>query len=216
VKAIAVVNQKGGVGKTTVAVNLSAELAESASTLLVDADPQASAAGWVSRAPQDRPYPARWQEITDAREIRIVPSLNGFEWVVIDGPPSLGSPLMDAALAIADLAIIPVTPSVIDLMSMVEATAVSVQKALAENPKLLFAVLINRRQPGTAMAQEVRSALEAEGIPVFNTEWSQSTAHVSAAAEGIPVSRYRGWNWRAAYREVSALANEVREVLGEQ
>jgi cellulose biosynthesis protein BcsQ len=122
---------------------------------------------------------------------------------------------MDTALAVADLAVIPVTPSVIDLMSMVEATTVSIQKALADNPKLLFAVLINRRQPGTTMAQEVRGALEAEGIPVFTTEWSQSTAHVSAAAEGVPVSLYRGWNWRAAYREVSALADEVREVLSE-
>lgn len=212
-KTIAVVNQKGGVGKTTVAVNLSAELAEGTSTLLVDADPQASAAGWVARAPEDRPYPGTWREVTNAAELRTIPSLNGFDWTVIDGPPSLGSPLMDTALAVADLAIIPVTPSVIDLMSMVEATTVSIQKALADNPKLLFAVLINRRQPGTTMAQEVRGALEAEGIPVFETEWSQSTAHVSAAAEGIPVSRYRGWNWRAAHREVAALADEVREVL---
>lgn len=213
-KTISVVNQKGGVGKTTVAVNLLAELAAGTSALLIDADPQASAAGWVSRAPEDRSYPGRWREVTDAEELKTIPSLAGFDWTVIDGPPSLGSPLMDVALAVADLAIIPVTPSVIDLMSMVEATAVSVQKALTDNPNLFFAVLINRRQPGTTMAQEVRGALEAEGIPVFNTEWSQSTAHVSAAAEGIPVSRYRGWNWRAAYREVSALADEVREVLG--
>lgn len=211
-KIISVVNQKGGVGKTTVSVNLSAELAEDA-TMLVDADPQASAVGWVSRAPADRPFPARWKEITNSSELRGLPGLNNVDWVVIDGPPSLSTPVMDAALAVADLAIIPVTPSVIDLMSMVEATTVSIQRALADNPKLLFAVLINRLQPGTTMAQEVRSALEGEGIPVFETEWSQSTAHVSAAAEGIPVSLYRGWNWRAAYREVTALGKEVREVL---
>jgi len=206
------VNQKGGVGKTTVSVNLAAELAGHGSTLLLDADPQRSAAGWVSRTPDDKPYPAEVRCANSAADILGLRDLD-FAYTVIDGPPSLESPRMDASLEVADLALVPVTPSVIDLMSMVEATVVSIQKALRKNPELLYAVLINRKLPGTTMAQEVRGALEGEGIPVFEAEWSQSTAHINAAAEGIPVKFHRGWNWRTPYREVTALSDELLEVL---
>lgn len=212
-KYVAVLNQKGGVGKTTVSYNLASELADLGDTRLVDADPQASAAGWVTRAPSDRPYPAICSELADPNQVRQLRSETEAAWTVIDGPPSLDSPMMQAALAVADLAIIPITPSVIDLTSMIEATVVSVNEAMKTNPTLMYAVLINRRQIGTNMSTEVRNALQAEGIPVFTTEWSQSTAHVSAAAEGVPVKLYRGWNWRATHREIQSLVEEVKEVL---
>jgi chromosome partitioning protein len=122
------VNQKGGVGKTTVSVNLAAELAEYGATLLLDADPQKSATGWVSRAPNDKPYPAEVRSANSAEDILALHTLD-FAYVVIDGPPSLESPRMDASLQVADLALVPVTPSVIDLTSMVEATVVSIDGA---------------------------------------------------------------------------------------
>ncbi len=94
---------------------------------------------------------------------------------------------------------------------MMEATVTSIQDALRKNPDLLYAVLINRKLPGTTMSQEVRGALEGEGIPVFATEWSQSSAHVNAAAEGLTVKDFRGWNWRSPHKEVVALTGELME-----
>lgn len=199
-------------GKTTVSVNLAAELAAHGRTLLLDADPQRSSSGWVERAPANKLYPAD-TTYADSKNVIFGARELSYDYIVIDGPPSLTSPHMDASLEVAHVALVPVTPSVIDLMSMMETTVTSIQAAMDKNPELLYAVLINRKLPGTTMAREVRGALESEGVPVCETEWSQSSAHVNAAAEGIALQAYRGWNWRTPYREVAALTDELLEVL---
>ena len=193
-------------------MNLAAELALHKRTLLLDADPQRSSSGWTQRSPAHRPYPADIRYAESENDIRALRGLP-YAFVVIDGPPSLQAPQMNASLEVAHLAVVPVTPSVIDLMSMMEATVKSIQHALRKNPDLLYAVLINRKLPGTTMAQEIRGALEGEGVPVFATEWNQSSAHVNAAAEGVTVKDFRGWNWRSPRREVTSLTSEVLEVL---
>ena len=92
------------------------------------------------------PIPQTFATLNRENDIRALRGLP-YAFVVIDGPPSLQAPQMDASLEVAHLAVVPVTPSVIDLMSMMEATVKSIQHALRKNPDLLYAVLINRKLP---------------------------------------------------------------------
>ena len=111
-RIIALVNQKGGPGKTTLAMHLAGELARRGARVMVaDADPQATATRWAAAAPEDLPFPAAVAGLaaTDGRIHREF--IDVFDFVVVDCPPSADSPVSQSALLVADLALVPVIPS---------------------------------------------------------------------------------------------------------
>ena len=122
---IAVVNSKGGTGKTTLAAALAVRAAkESKRVAMVDLDPQRSLAEWYNMRAGATGNPRMFANERDAGAAREKLERDGWDWVFMDGPPGAVVTVKEMVDA-ADFAVIPVKPSGIDLLATVEAVALA-------------------------------------------------------------------------------------------
>lgn len=124
-KILAVFNGKGGVGKTTTAVNLAAIFAETHDVLLVDADAQASASWWADRADSDLGFDVSKEE--NPALLGKLKSIEGYDLIVVDTPPAISSQSLEAVLPIVDYLLLPTPPAPMDIAALVQ----TVKKVIA-------------------------------------------------------------------------------------
>lgn len=181
-QVIAVLNQKGGSGKTTVSTHLARALQLlGKSVVLVDSDPQGSARDWAaSNAEQivsvigiDRP--------TIEKDLK---SLAPTDFAIIDGAPQAAD-LAASAIKAANFVLIPVQPSPYDIWAANDLVDLVKQRIEITDGALKSAFVVSRAIANTKLGAEVAEALEGYGLPILSSRIHQRVVYPSTAATGL-------------------------------
>lgn len=205
---VALLNQKGGVGKTTLALHLAGEWAGRGKRVtLIDADPQGSALDWSQQRARENGI-RLFGVVGLARDTlhREAPELaRDADFIVIDGPPRIAG-LMRSALLAADLVLIPVQPSPFDGWASAEMLAL-VAEARIYRPALAARFVLNRCGARTIIARETAETLAEHDPPVLSTTIGQRVVFADAAQSGRLASEIDPDSQAA--REIAAVATEI-------
>ena len=214
-KIISVIQQKGGVGKTTLAVNLAHQLKElypKKRVMLADADPQKSASNWINRGIKSG---FNGVDITPVapdstgKNLKTELGKINSDFIIVDLPPAIEALSLRAALY-SDLMLIPVGASVLDMEAAEEAIRVC-EEALELDKNKKFVLVPMKVQSNTIAGKELIKVL-ADWGPVSQVSISLRVAFAEAALKGVGINHYARDS--AAHKELKKLAMEAIKLLG--
>ena len=209
---IALINQKGGCGKSTTAVHFSYWLATKKKTkvLLVDADAQQSSSGWLEG--MESPIPHKVVQTPDDLLEQIPELAKQCSQLVVDGPASLAEATR-AILFRADFAIIPVQPTGVDLRSASEAVRLIKQAQSVRGGPPAAAVFLSRAVKGTKLKDEAIALLsQTPEVTMLKTVIHQKQAIADTSGQSATVwdlpsrpAKESGQEYERLFKEILAL-----------
>jgi chromosome partitioning protein len=208
-KIITVAQQKGGSGKTTLAVNLAVSLhGRGHSVALVDTDPQGSLGRWFIERMQaqgedealDFSTSSAWGASYESEKLK-----RRFDFVIIDTPPKIDSDLRPA-LRVADLVLVPVATSHVDLW------ATEGVLDLARREKSSVLVILNRVRPNTRLSVEIAEKVAGLGADMAGTQVANRVAYAESLGQGRGATEITRNG--PARDEINALTDEILLAIG--
>ncbi len=203
---LGLLNQKGGVGKTTLSLNLAGHytITRGLRVLVVDADPQGSALAWSSARENVPLFPVIGMAKPSLH--RDLPSVaRNYDVTIIDGAPRV-SELGRAAILASDFVLVPVQPSPLDVWATDEIIRL-IQEAQQFKESIRAAFAINRRIVNTAIGRDVMAVFDGLPYPVMPQTIGQRVIFAESAAHGMTVAEISPQS--EAGREVAALADAI-------
>ncbi len=175
-RRIAFVQQKGGVGKTSLAIHVACNLADLGhKTMLVDMDPQGSIVAWYDQATA-LPKNLAVSACENAKDLD---DISGYSYVVIDTPGRLSA----AVLPHCEAVVLPVTPSPLDIWAVADSVQL-VKDFKQKKPGLKAALMVNRMQQNTRLSREVFDVIKGYELPLIPSPVRQRTAYATKLAQG--------------------------------
>ena len=208
VTKIAILNQKGGSGKTTLSTNLALALVrDNYQVLLIDSDPQGSLRDWNEANDAELIPVIGLDRETLPKDLKAV--CNGYDFVVIDGAPQIAK-MSAAAVKAADLVLIPVQPSPYDIWACADLVDIIQARQSVTNGFPLSYFVVSRAIKNTKLSEEILTALSGYELPIFKSRTTQRVAYPTTASLGLTVFQEP---LSQAASEILAIKNEVLQIL---
>ena len=202
---ISVINSKGGVGKTTLAINVAHSLIlRGFKVLIVDADTQGSSRDW-NATNEGKVVPTIGLDRKSLEQD--VKALTGFDYIIIDSAPN-AKEMAVAALKSSNVVLIPVQPSALDIWATSDLVAL-VKERQAINPKLKATFVVNRKIQGSSTTKEINSILANSELHVLKCGLNQRVGYADTLAVGKTIQDIGG----KARTDLELLVDELLEFI---